>query len=75
MQPAKRSRIWMGLVGAVAVVLLSHGVLHARTVEFTLLTHSDAAGKLPQSKGIVGTSGDHLLFTADDISGSTFSMV
>jgi len=73
MQSAKRSRIWIGLVGAVAVVLLSHSVLYARTVEFTLLTHTDAAGKLPQPKGIVGTSGDHLLFTADDISGSTFN--
>jgi len=45
----------------------------AGSVEFELLVHTDNVQLLPQPKGQIGLSGDHLLQTADDISGSTFN--
>jgi len=38
----------------------------AETVPFTLLTHDDNVGRLPQPTQVPGVSGDHLLRTADD---------
>ena len=57
---------------AVGVVLLAGGA-YAEVVDFTLLTHSDNAGLLPQPKGHVGVAGDHLIRTPDDITGATFN--
>lgn len=45
----------------------------AASVEFELLKHSSNTGLLPQPKGLVGVSGDHLVQTADDITGGTFN--
>jgi len=45
--------------------LLSTGAF-AESITFTPLTHEDNIGLLPQSKGIPGESGDHLLRTVDD---------
>ena len=45
----------------------------AGPVDFTLLTHADNAGILPQHKAEVTVSGDHLLHTDDDITGATFN--
>jgi len=42
-------------------------------ITFTLLTHGDNCRWLPQSKGLTGVSGDHLLRTADDITDPTFN--
>jgi len=42
-------------------------------ITFTLLTHADNKMLLPQPKGLVGVSGDHLVRTSDDITGSTFN--
>ena len=47
------------------LLALSAGVF-AETITFTLVTHGDNIGLLPQEKGITGRSGDHLLRTADD---------
>jgi len=57
----------------VAMLLVKSTNLRAGTVEFELLTHPDNVGLLPQPKGQVTVSGDHLLHTVDDISGSTFN--
>lgn len=54
-------------------VLALQGYVPAATVEFHLLTHADNAQLLPQPKAQVGVSGDHLLQTADDITGGTFN--
>lgn len=59
-------------VFAATLLALPVGVL-AETVTFTLLTHGDNDGLLPQSKGIPGQSGDHLLRTADDTSTTTWN--
>lgn len=45
----------------------------AASIEFELVAHPNNAQLLPQPKGLVGVSGDHLLQTADDITGSTFN--
>jgi len=45
----------------------------AASIEFELLMHTDNIQLLPQPKEIPGVSGDHLLQTADDITGSTFN--
>ncbi|MDY6913800.1 MAG: PEP-CTERM sorting domain-containing protein [Planctomycetota bacterium] len=37
------------------------------------MAHKDNVQQLPQPKGQVGTGGDHLLQTADDITGQTFN--
>lgn len=47
--------------------------LRAGLVEVQLLTHADNVGLLPEPKAQVGVSGDHLLRTSDDITGSTFN--
>ncbi len=45
----------------------------ADAATFTLLTHPDAMGTLAQHKAEVGVSGDHLIYTADDITGATLN--
>jgi hypothetical protein len=45
----------------------------AVSMEFELVTHPNNIHFLPQPKGVPGVSGDHLLQTADDITGSTFN--
>jgi len=45
----------------------------AGPIEFTLLVHADHVGILPQPKAQAGVSGDHLLHTADDVTGATFN--
>ena len=45
----------------------------AASIEFELLIHTNNIQLLPQPKGLPGISGDHLLQTADDITGSTFN--
>jgi len=54
-------------------VLVTPAYLRAAAVEFELLTHTDCTTLLPQPKAQVGVSGDHLLHTSDDITGSTFN--
>ena len=62
---------------SLALIVISLTVLvadvPAGSIEFELLMHTDNVQLLPQPKGQVGLSGDHLLQTADDISGSTFN--
>jgi hypothetical protein len=53
--------------------LVFGGGSSAGPIDFTLLTHADNAGILPQHKGEVTVSGDHLLHTDDDITGATFN--
>jgi len=66
----------MKLVNRVIVILLmilpAADVL-AGSVEFELIVHPNNVHLLPQPKGIPGISGDHLLQTADDITGGTFN--
>jgi len=57
---------------AIPVLVLVAGAA-GDTVTFTLLTHSDNQTLLPQPKGQVGVSGDHVIRTTDDITGSTFN--
>jgi len=45
----------------------------ADPVTFTPLTHTDTIGLLPQPKGVLGQSGDHLVQTPDDITTSTLN--
>jgi hypothetical protein len=45
----------------------------ADAATFTLLTHPDAIDTLPQPNAIPETSGDHLIYTADDITGTTYN--
>ena len=54
-------------------VLLLLASTFAETVTFTLLTHDDNIGLLPQSKGITGQSGDHLPRTSDDVPTGTWN--
>lgn len=60
---------WVVAVGILAVAAPARG----DAVTFTLLTNADNKMLLPQPKGVVGVSGDHLLRTPDDITGSTFN--
>jgi len=55
------------------LVLAAPAYTLAASIEFELLTHTDNVQLLPQPKGLIGVSGDHLLQTADDIGGSTFN--
>ena len=53
--------------------LLAWGAALGAPVSFTLLTHADNVGWLPQQQGVLGVSGDHLIQTSDDISGPAFN--
>jgi len=57
----------------ILLVLALPAYTPAASIEFELLMHMDNMHLLPQPKGLVGVSGDHLLRTADDIIGSTFN--
>jgi len=59
-----------GFLFVVAVLTLP---AMAASVQVELLTHTDNKYLLPQTKAIVGVSGDHLLHTSDDITGSSFN--
>lgn len=65
----RKTYIWTIAIGMLAVAAPAKG----DAVTFTLLTHPDNKMLLPQPKGMVGVSGDHLLRTPDDITGSTFN--
>jgi len=66
--------MWRRRLAVIAIpILLFVARASGDTVTFTLLTHADNQTLLPQPKGQVGVSGDHLLRTADDITGSTFN--
>ena len=58
---------------AVFVVSVLPAVVSAGPVEFQLITHGDNVQWLPQPSGELTVSGDHLLRTADDITGGTFN--
>jgi len=45
----------------------------AGSIEFELLIHTDNIQLLPQPAGEIGASGDHLLRTSDDITGSIYN--
>jgi hypothetical protein len=62
-----------GLVFIILMVMLLAEDVPAGSIEFELLMNTDNVHLLPQPKGIPGVSGDHLLQTADDITGSTFN--
>ena len=57
----------------VFLVLVLSGSGLARPVPFTLLTHDDNVTLLPQPRGQIGVSGDHLLRTIDDITHSSYN--
>jgi len=57
----------------VLLVLALPAYASAAPIEFQLLRHTDNVQLLPQQKGQIGVSGDHLLQTVDDITGSTFN--
>ncbi len=62
---------------SVCLVLISAVLFCAEArgfeMEFTLLTHPDNVGRLPQPRGIEGVSGDHLIRTEDDIFYPTYN--
>lgn len=57
----------------VFLVLVLSGSSFADVVSFTLITDDDNVEWLPQPAGEVGVSGDHLIQTTDDITGSTYN--
>jgi len=65
----RKTCLWTIAIGLLAVAAPAKG----DAVTFTLLTDPNNKRLLPQPKGLVGVSGDHLLRTADDITGSTFN--
>ena len=63
----------LNLVFIVLLKMLLVVDVSAGSIEFELLVHSHNVKLLPQPKGQIGISGDHLLQTEDDITGSTFN--
>ena len=61
------------LVPVILLTMLLVADVSAGSIEFELVVHPNNVQLLPQPKGIPGVSGDHLLQTADDITGSTFN--
>jgi hypothetical protein len=61
------------LVLIISLTMLPMANVPAGAMEFELLMHTDNVQLLPQPQGDLGVSGDHLLQTADDITGSTFN--
>ena len=59
-------------VTALAMLVFSSGLM-AAPVEFTLLTHGDNSGRLPQPSAVPGVSGDHLIQTSDDITYASYN--
>jgi len=68
-----RTNLIFVILLTILLLLWSPAFVSAGTVEFQLLTHTDNIQLLPQPKGQLGVSGDHLLQTDDDITGSTFN--
>ncbi|GAH46680.1 unnamed protein product, partial [marine sediment metagenome] len=60
-------------VPVILLTILLVADVPAASIEFELLIHTNNIQLLPQPKGLPGISGDHLLQTADDITGSTFN--
>lgn len=58
---------------SILLVLVLPVYVQAASVEFELLIHIDNEQWLPQPKAEPGQSGDHLILTEDDISGSSFN--
>ena len=58
---------------SILLVLVLSVFVQAASVEFELLTHTDNIQWLPQPKGEVGISGDHLILTEDDIFANIFN--
>jgi len=63
----------INLVSVILLTMLLVADVPAASIEFELVTHPNNVQLLPQPKGIPGVSGDHLLLTDDDITGSTFN--
>lgn len=64
-----RHRVWSIVVPVLVLASSAAG----DSVTFTLLTNPGNKTLLPQPKGIVGVSGDRLIRTPDDITGSSFN--
>jgi hypothetical protein len=60
-------------VSVILLTLMLRTDVSAGAMTFELVAHPNNAQLLPQPKGIPGVSGDHLLQTADDITGGTFN--
>lgn len=63
----------INLAPVILLTMLLVADVSAGSIEFELFMHTDNIQLLPQQKGIPGVSGDHLLQTADDITGNTFN--
>jgi len=63
----------LNLLVAFRLVLTACTTATAAPVEFTLVTHAENATLLPQPNAVQGVSGDHLLRTADDITGASYN--
>jgi len=63
----------INLVPIILLTMLLVADVPAASVEFELVVHPNNVHLLPQPKGDPCVSGDHLLQTADDITGSTFN--
>jgi len=63
----------INLVSAILLATLFVADVSAGSIEFELLMHTDNIQLLPQPTGEEGVSGDHLLRTADDITGGTYN--
>jgi hypothetical protein len=61
------------LMIVILLMLLPAADVLAGSVEFELIVHPNNVHLLPQPKALPGVSGDHLLQTTDDITGSTFN--
>ncbi len=63
----------VNLVIIVLLMVLPAANVLAGSVEFELIVHPNNVNLLPQPKALPGVAGDHLLQTADDITGGTFN--
>jgi hypothetical protein len=61
------------LVPVILPMMLLVADVPAGSIKFELVVHPNNVQLLPQPKGIPGVSGDHLLQTADDITGGTYN--
>ncbi len=65
----RKTCVWLVVAGVLAVANPAEGDV----TPFILLTHPDNKTFLPQPKGQVGVSGDHLVGTPDDVTAGTFN--
>jgi len=61
-------------IKSIFLILTLSVCVQAASVEFELLTHIDNHQWLPQPKGELGISGDHLILSTDDIFGSIYNL-